>query len=461
MRDAKEARSVLSQFLFAEPLLSLDWTGRPSPGLAAQWQWQDEGRILEIQLRPGAKFHDGAPVDAGSVVQILRQRVKADRDGFRYVTAIQAPDSRRVVFRLSRADPFLLDAIAGTLIVDEGKPTIGTGPFEVLSDTPSIRAVKNKDYYLGSPAIDSVEVIAYSTPRAAWAAMMRGEVDMVQDVNADSAEFLKGASQFQMYSSIRPYYIPFVFNLRHPILKRVEVRRALVEAIDRDEIVRQAMGGHGRVADDPVWPFQWAYNAAGRKYTHNSNAARLRLDAAGLQMHRAPDGESMDSRFRIRCLFWGADAQSERIALLLQRQLADVGVDLVVESAEQDDLTERVARGDFDTYLFLMGSGRSFNWTYRFWHSPTPGMRTYQDSGYTGADNLLEQLRLAQKDADVRVAVADLRQRFYEDAPAAFLAWPEATRAVNTRFDLGDGAKTDFFANLWRWRPAPMVRASR
>jgi peptide/nickel transport system substrate-binding protein len=292
--------------------------------------------------------------------------------------------------------------------------------------------------------------------------MMRSEVDMVQDAPTDSAEFLKGASEFQMYSSNRPYYIPLVFNVRHPILKRVEVRRALAEAIDREEIVRQAMRSQAVVAEDPLWPYHWAYNAAGRKYTHNPNAARLRLDATGLQVKAAPDGDRMDSRFQIRCLFWGGDAQHERIALLLQRQLAAVGIDLIPERAEQADLFDRIGRGDFDTYLFMVGSGRSFNWTYRFWHSPTPGVRVYHDSGYTGADDLLEQLRVARKDADVRVAVADLRQRFFEDVPAAFLAWPQVTRAVDTRFDLGDPSDPDIFANLWRWRVSPVgVKASR
>ena len=84
-----------------------------------------------------------------------------------------------------------------------------------------------------------------------------------------------------------------------------------------------------------------------------------------------------------------------------------------------------------------MTSGKSFDWTYRFWHSPT-AVPPYQDSGYAGADEVLDRLRQALLDSDVRAAVADLRQRFHEDVPAAFLAWPETTRAVDARFDIGD-----------------------
>ena len=163
----------------------------------------------------------------------------------------------------------------------------------------------------------------------------------------------------------------------------------------------------------------------------------------------------MDSRFRIECVF---GSQYERIALLLQRQLSEVGVDLALERADQKTLTTRAALGKFDTYLFQLTSGKSFNWTYRFWRS---GPGQYQNSGYAGADDVLDHLRLARTDAAVRVAVADLRQRFFEDVPAAFLVWPETTRAIDSRFDIGDRSDPEVFANLWRWRPAERQKAAR
>jgi hypothetical protein len=109
----------------------------------------------------------------------------------------------------------------------------------------------------------------------------------------------------------------------------------------------------------------------------------------------------------------------------------------------------------------FMGSGRTFQRTYQFWHSPVAAGAQYQDVGYTGADAILDRLRVARADADIRTAVADLRQRFYEDVPAAFLAWPETTRAVDVRFDVRGEETPDIFAELWRWRPAGNLRAAR
>ena len=450
--------AVLANLLFAEHLITIDWNGRPQGALAIGWQWKEGGQELEVQLRQGVTFHDGTALTASVVADILRKQKAEDARNLPSVTRIDAIDEHTLLIRLNRPDAFLVEAIANTLIIDPEKPDIGTGPFRLLTRTPSIVAERNRSYYQGTPGIDKVEVITYDTQRAAWVALLRGEVDMLQSVNRDAAEFLEGAAHVEMASTIRPYYIPLVFNLRHPILGRVEVRRALAEAIDREEIVREAMRGHGRVADDPIWPFHWAYNAAARKYTYNPNAARLRLDAAGLYLQPAATPGRMASRFSIRCAFW-ADPQFERIALLLQRQLADVGVDLILEDVDESTLRKRVGKGEFDTFLFMMASGKSFNWTYRFWHSPVDGV-AYQNSGYTGMDSVPDRLRMVRSDAEVRMAVADLRDRFYEDVPAAFLAWPETTRAIDSRFDRGDRTNPDLFANLWKWRPAERQSAA-
>ena len=50
-----------------------------------------------------------------------------------------------------------------------------------------------------------------------------------------------------------------MFHVRHPILKRAEVRIAINQALDRVALVRDGMNGRGRPADGPIWPQHWAY----------------------------------------------------------------------------------------------------------------------------------------------------------------------------------------------------------
>jgi peptide/nickel transport system substrate-binding protein len=330
-----------------------------------------------------------------------------------------------------------------------------------VSRQPAVRAERNERYYRGVPGINQVQVTTYDTTRAAWAAMMRGEVDMVTDVSRESVEFLRGSARFETYSFVRPFYLPLVFNLRHPILRHAEVRRALAEAIDRDEIIRRALRGHGRVAEDPLWPYNWAYTPTPRHHSFEPSAAAARLDAAGFPVRPPSRRDAMPSRFSIRCVFWSTDPLYERIALILQRQLAAIGVDLVLEPT-REELGTRIGKGDFDTYLYPHASGKSFEYTFRFWHANADGVGEIQNIGYTGVNDVLERLRRTLAESEIRVAVADLRQRFYDDTPAAFIAWVENTRAVDSRFDVFDAQDPDMLANLWRWSVAkPFQRASR
>ena len=104
----------------------------------------------------------------------------------------------------------MIGVLAGTLIIDENKPDIGTGPFRIVSRTPILEAKKYTEYYRGAAGLESLQLITFPTQRAAWVALMRGDVEMVQELNPESVEFLQGASGVAVYSSLRPFCCGFL-----------------------------------------------------------------------------------------------------------------------------------------------------------------------------------------------------------------------------------------------------------
>jgi peptide/nickel transport system substrate-binding protein len=285
---------------------------------------------------------------------------------------------------------------------------------------------------------------------------MRDEINMLYEVSPDAVDFVDQESSVTTHPFTRPYYYFVPFNMRHPILRRREVRQALSQAVDRQAIVRDAMRDRGEPADGPIWKYHWAYSTAQRTHQHNAEAARLRLEAAGLTGGKTAAGQ-MPSRFRFTCLMFGEDPRFERIALVLQKQLYDVGVDMHIEALPYLELAKRMQRGDFDALLIEITSGRSLSWVYRVWHSAHKD--SVLNTGYQAADRALERVRVARTESETRAAVSEVQRVLYEDPPALFLAWPHVSRAVSSSIEVptyDSPAKpgSDIVGRLWQFRPA-------
>lgn len=448
---------VLLDALTTEPLVANDSDGRQSERLATEWSWDESHTTLRLKLRSDVFFHDGTRLTPELVAASLRESI-AGPETYNLSSIKSVTASRENVLELHLAEPdsFLLPSLGSVSIHMAGRAEIGTGPFRLVSRKPLPQLEAFPRYFRGRPTIDLIDVVAYPTQRKAWSAMMRGEVDMLHEVSRDAVDFMEAETAVATYSFPRAYYIPLVFNLRHPAFHNVDVRRAINEAIDKEALVQDGLRTRGRPADSPIWPELWAYVPGQHAFRFNPDAAKLRLDNAGFPVRNNPSG--MPSRFSFTCLVFAGDSRFERIALLLQKQLFDVGVDMRLQPVTQRELRLRAQKGDFDAFLFEMVSGKALNWVYAFWHSAAPG-RGFIDTGYRAADDVLDRIRHARTDDEIRAATSDLSRVLHDDPPAAFLAWQAQTRAVSTRFDVKAEPNRDIMSSVWQWHLAttPMI----
>lgn len=445
--------------LFAESALAIHRNGRVQSRLFEDWEWQDGGQTLRLTLTPGIRFHDGSPLTPQVAAAILERHV-ARRDAFTFeaVTRVEAHEDF-VDIHLRSPEPLLPDDLAAVEFTKGPGGNVGTGPFMLEGGQPPTkeggRLVAFPGYRLGRPQIGGIEVKGYPTLRAAWTAMMRGEINMLHEVSNDAAHFAEAEPNLLTYPLVRPYIYFVAFNMRHPALKRREVRQALSQAVDRAAIIRDAMKGRGEIAEGPVWKYHWAYSTAQRSHQFNPEAANLRLDAAGLPRDRRAAPGRMPSRFRFTCLMFGEDPRFERIALVLQKQLYNVGVDMEIEALPLRQLVERMRSGDFDAFLLEVISGRSLTWLYRIWRSHPKAVQGEFDSGYAAADATLERLRRAFTEAEIRSAVSEVQRVLYEDPPALFLAWPTTSRAISADISVPYEPNMDILARIARFERAP------
>jgi peptide/nickel transport system substrate-binding protein len=435
----------------AEPWLTSSPDGKPSEKVATAWSWDQSRTTLHLTLRKDVFFHDGTLLTPELAVLAFKRSMAASNapTSFSNVRSVTTSGTDGIDVKLSEPNSFFVPDLAQTAVRLPQKTQVATGPFKVTrSDEQQVSLQAFDRYYRGQPTIAAVDITAYPTQRNAWAALMRGEADMLYEVGRDAEDFVQAASRVKTYSFPRPYYNALVFNQRHPILKRTEVRRALNVALDRTALIRDAMNGRGRPAVGPLLPEHWAYSTSTPPFEFNPTAVRSQLDEAGLRVQPSTGGR-MPSRFTFTCLLYG-DSRFEKLAVLIQKQLADVGVEMRLVPLPLRQLGERVEKGDFDAFLMEL-AGRSLGWVYDFWHSQDT---RHFNSGYRSADAVLDRIKAAGTDEDVRQGVAELLNILHEDPPAAFLAWQMTSRAVSTKFDVAFEADRDIFGNVWKWRPA-------
>jgi peptide/nickel transport system substrate-binding protein len=447
---ANTGSSGLLRLLKGDTWLASKPDGSVSERIIADWRWDDTGTVLRLRLRPDVYFHDDTPLTAEAALATLRATdTSSDTSSLNSVSSMGVEGRDTVVLTLKEHNAFLLPDLAAIPVLKAGAPNVGTGPYKIVSrDGNDTRLLAYPRYYHGRPALAGIDVLNYPTQRNAWTALMRGDIDMLYEVSRDSAEFVQAETTVRTHSFLRPYYIPLVFSIRHPILANGEVRRAINEALDRDALVRDGMRGQGIPADGPVLPQHWAYRAP-VPFRFDPSSARKRLDAAGYPVKDSPE-RRVPVRFSFKCLVFADDTRYERLAVIAQKQLADVGIDMQLVPTPLKELGPRIATGDFDAFIIEM-SGQRLSRIYDFWHFSE---RSSINSGYRAADAVLDRMRSARSDDDTKAAVAELLRIMHDDPPAAFLAWQKGSRAVSTRFDVAAEPDRDILTTLWLWRPA-------
>lgn len=269
-------------------LISRDATLQMQPALAESWKAIDE-RTWIFKLRPNVKFHDGSPFTSADVVfSIERPATIKDSPGpftglTKGIASAVAVDPLTVKITTTDPAPLLPANLAALYIVSKaastgattadfnsGKAAIGTGPFKFVKFARGDRVelVRNDAYWGKKPEFERVAVRIISNDASRVAALLSGDVQMIDQVPIENLSTLKGDSKIEVASktSTRLIYLNLA-NTAQPVLfttdkdgkpleknpfADVRVRRAVSLSIDRNALRDRVMGGFSTPAGQLV-----------------------------------------------------------------------------------------------------------------------------------------------------------------------------------------------------------------
>jgi peptide/nickel transport system substrate-binding protein len=267
--------SVLSHIF--DSLVEQDERQRLTPGLAESWKAIDD-TTWEFRLRRNVRFHDGTPFTADDVVFTFerapnvegspssfgiyargKQIVKVDEHTVHIKTGAPyplMPNDVSQIFIVSRKH----GAGAKTPDYNSGKAAVGTGPYRYVEYAPGNRIVmqRNDAFWGEKPHWQRIVFRGLKSDPSRVAALLAGDVDMIDEVPATDMERLKKDPKLSVAQTVsnRIIYLhldhfrddsPFVKGkdgrpIKNPLRDR-RVRQAISKMIDRDAIVSRVMEG--------------------------------------------------------------------------------------------------------------------------------------------------------------------------------------------------------------------------
>ncbi len=331
------------------------------PVLASDYVISDDGLTYTFTLREGVTFHDGqelAPQDVvWSLTQVKDSETYSDSERLERVESVEA-DGQTITLTLSEPDSTLLWNLTGRagLVLKEGDEidrqtdANGTGPFafEAWNQGDSITFVRNEEYW-GEPAQVAEVVFSYIPDnQTALNAALAGEIDAVTGFDANLKDQIEANGDFALEIGQSTDKGTLAINSNSAPLDDVRVRQALRQAIDKESIV-EALGA-GQTQYGPIPALDPGYEDLSSTAPFDPEAATALLEEAGVS--------DLDLSLKIY------SGYGTTVSQILVSNLADVGVDLTVESVEFSTwLNDVYINQDYDLSFVLHTEARDFeNW---------------------------------------------------------------------------------------------------
>ncbi len=326
--------------------------------IARSWSSSDDGKVWTFTLGDGHVFADGSPVNAAAVKFSFERVLKVGKgpaDLFDQVASVDASDDHTVKFTLKAPfAPFLATLVDdGASIVnpkvmehqvngDLGQAylsdhTMGSGPYQVASWEKSQQIVMTPNpHWVGQLAFKKIVIRIIKEASARRLQLEKGDLDLIEDVPVDQLKALAAAPGVKVVDE-PSFFVTYLYlnNTRKP-LDQVKVRQAISYAVDYKGIIDGILLGQGVQMRGDVPVGLWGHDDNAMQYSYDPAKAKALLAEAGV------------GSLKLGYLYAKTDPNWENIGLVLQQNLAPLGIKIEMQENAYPTMRDKLNKGDFD-----------------------------------------------------------------------------------------------------------------
>lgn len=484
--QGKQVTDMLFDYL-ALPSNTLETVGDAGfkPSLASSWTWSSDSLSIAFTLDPKARWHDGAPVRAGDVKfsyalfvdPVIASPHASNFDG---IDSVSVRDSLTAVVWWKKRNPEQFYQIVTSLVIvpehllaHEPRATlaqsayaqhpVGSGRyrFEAWTRDRQLMLTADTSNFRGRPTFNRIVWIVSADPTAASLSVLSGQADVLESVRGDAFVNARKSTRVRTVEYGSLDYAFMVMNTERTVdgNRRLfgdrALRVALTAALNRQAMVSNALDSLGAVALGPFTRSATGVDTSLRQIAFDATAAGHTLDSLGWKIDgtdklRKKNGKAL----RFELLVPTSSATRQKFGVLIQAQLASVGVTVDVTPLEQGMFASRLEKGDFDAALNMWRTDPSPVAALRqVWASPRgkeigANYGRYSNKSFDAVvDSAAVEFNAAKRHAQFQRAY----QMIVDDAAAVWLYEPRNFAAVNSHIQPTGMRAYAWWADLSDW----------
>ena len=378
-------------------LVGIDDQMRPYPMFVTEVPTLDNGGAVMVgdgadqhlettfHLRQDAKFSDGTTLSADDVIFSWKMSLNplwsasAGNDAESKYTEVTAKDPHTVVFKMMSQNQARAAGLAGQVgpvvspLYYEGLPDvqiypskrlgplvdfdpqnspkmkdlltsvysrqpIGLGPYTLDSWDPGVQMTfhARNDYFRGKPPIDTVIIRGFEASKETLLSQLQaGDIQTLgsETLDVSDVDAVNAISGVKSYIRAGTTIEHIDVNTQDPLLQDKQVRKAMLFAINRQDLVNRALAAQGQqlVANSLIPPISPLFNPDTPNYNYNPDQAKAILDADGWTV--GSDGIRVNSsgqRLSFKYQSTGS-ALRKKVMPLVKDNLSAVGIDVQID----------------------------------------------------------------------------------------------------------------------------------
>ncbi len=376
--------------LLYDSLFTLDENYNISPKLVKDYDFVENGNVLNINLKDNIYWHDGVKLTSEDVKFTIEQLKNFPESPYyplvKNIQSVSTLGEDRFYITFEEPYSFSLESLIFPIVpkhkldglnkenmMKEENNLVGCGMYQIkkYEKRKYILLNKNDNYYNNKPYIEEIKMVIVPDKETQESMMISLETDICKIEDIISGKFTPKKFKTEKYMGEDYEFLALNFN--HEYLKDINVRKALVYGIDRQKILKEVYIKEGDIVDFPLNLESKYYDKNLKSYKYDVEKAKEHLAKSNLQ----------DIQFN---LIVNQDNYAKvKTAYIIKENLEKLNISVFILELPEEEITNKLSKGEYD--LALLG------WKLPIVPDPTFALKYNGSSNFTNyADENMDLL---------------------------------------------------------------------